>query len=308
MSVAKKVLKPIKKIPGAILKGPRKLLKAFGKLYERIAKLASAAQLLPVDTLSGKLLAVCQLFLVVTVFLALGSGLAALRQVPLPSGGIETLTRASGGVTAVTLVLFLVTYPLDRRGTIRRVLVGTGFRQRRRISPGRIGFLIALVPALVIAAVVARAIPGVALSLPSVVDVLGVVTVFAATVGLLTAIVAWLLAYQNDNYVSTVLTVVAVRELDDDTQSVTLRNDGDGPVELWRAKVVDSRGNRYELDDDVSFRPGDRRDLKLPASFDVEPTDYRVPPLLGWLYDDERTTTVYNRDGDTFRPTWEDEQ
>lgn len=305
MSAAKKVLKPIKKLPKTILKLPQKIAKAVVGLIKTIIRLASKAQIFSLRTVSGKVFLVFQVLVVVDILFGLSYGVGAWQRFDLITSVVDALLWYAIGATLVFAGLFLVTYPLDKRGAIRATLVKSGIRQRSRMTPSHIAIGIGLVFALVFTVLVSDWVLGITLASFSLLDALAILSLLLLSFLASTALVVKYLVYENSHYVRESLTIVSVTDNDDETQSVVLRNDGDLPVQLWGAKLADSRGNQYRLEKDVRFRPGDRRSFRIPEGFDIETTDYKVPTGLGLLYDDERATTVYDRTGDMFLLEWE---
>ncbi len=305
VSVSKKIVKPLKKLPKKILKIPRIIYAYLSRFYRWVASFAGRFQFLSLRTLSGKLLAGFEFLLFLDILLGVVYGVSLWQGYSQLLTVSRVLATYTVGSTVVLFALFVVVYPFDSRGVIEGFLVDTGVRQRSRMSPWLIAAAVGVPSAVGVTAVLADRWLGFVFTALSILDALVVIGIFVLSVALLTGGVYAFLAQQNEYFTHHSLTVVAVRDHDDDTQIAVLRNDGDGPVSLWQAKVEDSKGNRYLIDRTVSFRPGDKRELKIPGEFDLEPTEFGLPPLLGRFMESERETTVYDREGDVFVLQWE---
>lgn len=98
------------------------------------------------------------------------------------------------------------------------------------------------------------------------------------------------------------LVVVTVSEQDDgETRELTIRNDGDVPISLARAKIRDTEYDRYRLGVEVTIGVGERCTFDIPPTFSLEPNDVGYALPLGYTLKQGATAPViYTRDGDAF--------
>lgn len=98
------------------------------------------------------------------------------------------------------------------------------------------------------------------------------------------------------------LVVVTVSDRDaSDTRELTIRNDGDEPISLAKAKIRDTEYDRYRLGVDVTIGVGQRCTFDIPATFSLEPNDVGYTLPLGYtLKQGAIAPVIYTRDGDAF--------
>lgn len=98
------------------------------------------------------------------------------------------------------------------------------------------------------------------------------------------------------------LVVVAVSDREGaGTRELTIRNDGDEPISLAKAKIRDTEYDRYRLGVDVTIGVGQRCTFDIPPSFSLEPNDVGYALPLGYtLKQGAIAPVIYTRDGDAF--------
>jgi len=98
------------------------------------------------------------------------------------------------------------------------------------------------------------------------------------------------------------LVVVAVSDRGgSDARELTIRNDGDEPISLAKAKIRDTEYDRYRLGVDVTIGVGQRCTFDIPPSFSLEPNDVGYALPLGYtLKQGAIAPVIYTRDGDAF--------
>jgi len=328
MTIVNKLVKSIRKAPKKMGKAfkkltilPRVLLTGLRDLWGMLTSAASKVAILPANSLSGKLLAVTQLLFFINILLGVGYGYGRWQ-------GQDTLVAVAENVAPYTLggfvvfgIAFLVVYPLDRRGLVRAFIVDSAVRQRLRLFIGPVSVLTGLTTALIVAVLLGNKLFRPEAGIRSLyMTTLGfetafdfelawrwTVLAFVLSFGVTTAVVHRVLSTKKRTSKRTDLAVVETTE-QEYTQTLRLRNDSDFAVDLSRAKVVDSLGNRYTLERDLTFRPGETQTLILPQEFVLETTDIQVPAGLGALYPDERITKIYAISGDIFLLEWTEQR
>ena len=98
------------------------------------------------------------------------------------------------------------------------------------------------------------------------------------------------------------LVVLAVSERGGSSaRELTIRNEGDEPISLARAKIRDTEYDRYRLGVDVTIGVGERCTFDIPPSFSLEPNDVGYALPLGYtLKQGAIAPVIYTRDGDAF--------
>ena len=98
------------------------------------------------------------------------------------------------------------------------------------------------------------------------------------------------------------LVVVTVSDREgSDARELTIRNDGDDPISLARAKIRDTEYDRYRLGVEVTIGVGERCTFDIPPSFSLEPNDVGYTLPLGYtLKQGAIAPVIYTRDGDAF--------
>jgi len=324
MALVNDIVKSLKKAPKKLKKGlkvllmtPKIILQGFKRLWQIIYDVATRLQILPIDTLSGKLLAAVEVLFVTNLVVGVVYAVGRYR-------GPESLVSIARGVVIYPLsafillgIGFLITFPLDQRGIVRAIIVRSKIRQLNRISTGLVSVLIGILTAVFVTFVV-----GNRLFAPEA----GARSLFVSTAGLRTpytlelgfwpilfvffvsVITATTLVYQSlnrrtVNYTRTDLSIVEVDE-SADTTLLRVRNDSKERIGLSGAKIEDSTGEYYTLNRDLMLRPGETITLTLPEQFTLETTDLEVPVGLSILYDDKRVTSIYTLSGETFLLEW----
>ena len=285
-----------------------KLLLSLGKaIVKLVTKALSKAILLPLNTVSGKLLVVTVILLAINVVGALLYVLGTWQTVDQWVSWGTTILRY--GLVAIVIpgTLFLIAYPLDRLGLIEEAIVKSGVRQRNRMSSGLLaalfGFLTALVVALATGYLYAFAIGGDLAFAALNRRVLGVAFVVSFLVG--TLLLFYTFQKTNKSHIRTDLSIITVKKADNGERTVVIRNDSDSSLDLWEAKFEDSAGDYYRLNVHPRLRPGEKGTFDLPAEFDLETVD-DVPRGIGPFYGGKKVTSIYARQGDTYVLEWHD--
>jgi len=306
MRILRRVLRPIK----GVRRLPKKIARLASRCWEQGRSIAKKLKIFPLDTLSGKAFAAAEILLIATVLCAAVYGLGGWQDNGTLVRVIDPLLPYLTGSLCLAIGLFAVSYPLDQRGYVRSFLVRTGIRQlwreATRLVAVVVGFIVAVaVSTAVGAGPVARA-TGIREPVHVEFDISPVVLLGAVTFLLASLIAYWLFMRRKKASLRRDLTILAVEQQDETTKTVSIRNDSDGRVSFTKAKFEDSVGNEYVMDDELSFRPGEKRWVDLPTDFELSKTDYDVPFLLSPLYRDSRRPRMYARSGDTFILEWED--
>lgn len=278
--------------------------KAIVKLFK---KLLLKAVLLPLNTLSGKLLVVTTILLAINVVGILLYVLGTWQNVDQwVAWGIVVLRY---GLVAICIpgTLFLIAYPLDRMGLIEEAIIKSGVRQRNRMSSGLLaalfGFLTAVVLALATGFLYSFAI-GEDLTVAAL-DRRVLLVAFVVSFFVGTLLLFYTFQKTNKSHIRTTLSIIKVTEADDGERTVVIRNDSDSSLDLWEAKFEDSAGDYYRLNIHPRLRPGEKGTFDLPAEFDFETVD-DVPRGIGPFYGGKKVTSIYSRQGDTYVLEWHD--
>ncbi len=287
--------KKAKKLPKLLLQGPKLIASVLGRI-------ASKTAILPLNTFSGKVLFITLYLLIVTA----GSGLVYVVD------GVETawtVFRHAGVGTAAFGITFLVSYPLDRWGYIEAFLVGSGIRQRMRISTRAGALFSGLVTAVGLTVAVEYTVwlyRGTGYGLFAIGSqrrllwpewILGVVFAVGFIGGALTLLLisrrkTRTLLYED-------MTVVDV--IDGDEREAILRNDGDSVISIVDAKVRDADGGIYALNANLRIRPGEKISVTLPDGFVLE-SESDDSSVEGFY--ERHVTSIYSKTGDTYVVKW----
>jgi len=288
--------KKLKKLPKLLLQGPKLILAVLTRIGRKTA-------ILPLTTFSGKMLFVTLYLLAITA----GSGLLYYHD-----GGelVWTVFYHAGAGAAVSGVVFIISYPLDRWGYIEGFLVSSGIRQRMRIST-RFG---AVLGGLVIAIVVTVATEyivwlsrGTGYGLFAIGSQrrfiwpeweLGAAFVVGFVLG--TGILLLISRRKTRSLLSEDITIVEILEGED--REVILRNDGNSPISIIDAKIKDANGEIYALALDLRFRPGEKVSVKIPEAFELE-SESDDTSVEGFYQ--RHITSIYSHNGETYVITWE---
>lgn len=302
----KRIPRMLKRIPRALLRTPRRVARAARKFGDWVGSALGPLKLFPLDQFHGRCFAVAEVWLAAALLTAVSLLVARLGNIDPLASVTRPVLPVVGVGTALSVVVFLVVYPLDRGGYIEASLVRVGIRQRNRTSTGLVSGLVGLAVALVLAYVLGTGTGGGGPAPAVELEPVATAAVFLVGFVVTALSVYWVLQTNTEShYVRSELSVVEVVEGTDETVGVVIRNGGDDIVSLAKAKVEDSQGEEYELDNDISLRPGERRTLDLPADFELETTEYMVPTGLGMVYDEQRPVKIYARTGETFVLEWE---
>jgi len=284
------------------------LILSLGKSILKLVKKAlSKAVLLPLTTLSGKLLVVTLVLLAINVIGVLLYVLGTWQNVDQwVSLGTTVLRYGLVGI-CIPGTLFLIAYPLDRMGVIEDAIIRSGVRQRNRMSSGLLaalfGLLAAVVLALATGVLYAFATGGNLTFAALNRRVLLVAFVASFLVG--TLLLFYTFQKTNKSHIRTDLSLIRVTKTETGERTVVIRNDSDSSLDLWEAKFEDSAGNYYRLNVHPRLRPGEKGTFDLPAEFSLETVD-DVPRGLGPFYGGKRVTSIYARQGDTYVLEWHD--
>jgi hypothetical protein len=324
MTIVSTILKALQKAPKkakkalkGLLMTPKIIYSGLQRIWEILASVGSKLLILPLDKLSGKLLAASEILFVTTLLLGAGYGFGLWR-------GRESLVALTGSLLVFSLIAFvllgvgfLITYPLDRAGLIREVIVRSGLRQRNRISTGRVSVLLGSATAVLVTVLVGNQLILPAAGLSSLfISTAGLRTPFVFELGFWPVVATFLLSFvlatalvhqslhkKGEIDTRTDLSIVEVTDRDG-TQILRIRNDSDTLVDLTASKIQDSRGSYYSLEHALTFRPGETLTLTLPEGFKLAATELQVPTGLSAIYDDKRVTTIYALSGETFLLEW----
>ena len=263
----------------------------------------------PLGRLSGKLLAIIIGLLVGAL---LGTLLALVGLVtesaPVTAVGSNAIVVA-GVCSVVTGVLFLIVWPLDQRGIIRAAIVKSGIRQWSRASTGIVAAIIGIATASVVATAVGYLFALVTGRGTELADLSWrlVAFVFAVVWLLSTGVALYAFQRNNERFVRTDLTIVEVDDSDEDgPRELVVRNDSNDLVNFWKAKIEDTDDDRYQLDVDMTLRPGETGTFELPPDFSLETATYELPLGLDLFYDEEKVVSIYTRSGETFVLHWDE--
>jgi len=285
-----------------------KLLLSLGKaIVGLFKKLLLKAVLLPLNTVSGKLLLVTVILLAINVVGALLYVLGTWQNVDQWVAWGSTVLRYGLVAICIPGTLFLIAYPLDRMGAIEDAIIRSGVRQRNRMSSGLLaalfGFLTAVVVTLATGFLYAFATGGELTFAALNRRVLLVAFVVSFLVG--TLLLFYSFQKTNKSHIRTTLSIITVKQADDGDRTVVIRNDSDSSLDLWEAKFEDAAGDYYRLNVHPRLRPGEKGTFDLPAEFDFETVD-DVPRGIGPFYGGKKVTSIYARQGDTYVLEWHD--
>lgn len=284
------------------------ILLSLGKaIVGLFKKLLLKAVLLPLNTVSGKLLVVVVILLAINVVGVLLYILGTWQNVDQWVAWSSTVLRYGLVAICIPGTLFLIAYPLDRMGLIEQAIIKSGVRQRNRMSSTLLaalfGFLSALVLALATGYLYAFATGGELTLVALNRRVLLGAFVVSFLVG--TLLLFYTFQKTNKSHIRTDLSIVRVTKADDGERTVVIRNDSNASLDLWEAKFEDSAGDYYRLNVHPRLRPGEKGTFDLPAEFDLETVD-DVPRGIGPFYGGKRVTSIYARQGDTYVLEWHD--
>lgn len=266
--------------------------------------------LVPIGTLSGKLMAVViglvlPAILGTTITLV---GIASENSTLIEFGSVMTLFA---GVSSLTVgILFLIVWPLDQRGVIENVIVKSGIRQWNRVSTG----LAALFVGTTVGGGVSLLVGFLALGFSGQPLATGEVNqrLVGGTFLLVTVLASAgsmvLFQRRNQSYVRTDLTIIDVKNYDEKPRELVVRNDSTETIQLWKAKIEDSNGDRYRLNINSQLRPGELGTFELPAEFSLRVKQYELPLGLDLFYDDMRAVSIYARNGETYVLEWDESE
>lgn len=305
----KKIPKKLKRIPKQLLRTPKRAAGALASLWELLIKAASPLQFLPLDTFSGKALAATEILFFGNVLLTILNFVGRWQEIEILLDVTNpVLVEARLGLVLL-IGIFLVSYPLDQRGMIESALVAAGVRQFNRTSAWVHAAVTSIAVTVPLSYFLVTGLP-----LPSwdgdlFVLILGIPE--TAIVAVITLVLSgggtyWLLQRLSETYIRDELAIVDVSEQSDDSKGLVIRNDSDSRVSLEKAKVEDSLGEEYTVDNGISLRPGEKRTLDLPPEFKLQRTEYEVPTGLDLLYDETRNAKIFARTGDTFILEWDE--
>lgn len=287
-------------LPGMLLS----LGKSFLKLLK---KLLLKAVLLPLNTVSGKLLFVTVILLAINIVGALLYILGTWQNVDQWVTWGTTVLRYALVAICIPGTLFLIAYPLDRMGLIEQAIVKSGVRQANRMSSSLLAALFGSLSALVLALATGYLYAFTTGGELRLVALNRRVLLGAFIVSFLVGTLLLFYTFQktNKSHIRTDLSIVRVTKADDGERTVVIRNDSDSSLDLWEAKFEDSAGDYYRLNVHPRLRPGERGTFDLPPEFDLETVD-DVPRGIGPFYGGKRVTSIYARQGDTYVLEWHD--
>jgi hypothetical protein len=175
---------------------------------------------------------------------------------------------------------------------VATVLIKSGYAQLERLESRTVAVVLGFVVALVVGVGLWR---------------WEIDLAYAATVALLLWPLVALAAFghlekKRNDLERSDLVVVAVSDRDaSDTRELTIRNDGNDPISLARAKIRDTEYDRYRLGVEVTIGVGERCTFDIPPTFSLEPNDVGYALPLGYTLKQGATAPViYTRDGDAF--------
>lgn len=284
------------------------LILSVGKaIVKLLKKLLLKAVLLPLNTVSGKLLLVTVILLAINISGVLLYVLGTWQNIDQWISLGSTVLRYGLVAICIPGTLFLIAYPLDRLGLIEQAIVKSGVRQRNRMSSGLLaalfGFLTAVVLAVVTGYLYAFATGGELVFTALNRRVLLGAFVVSFLVG--TLLLFYTFQKKNKSHIRTDLSIRNVTKADTGERTVVIRNDSDMPLDLWEAKFEDSAGSYYRLNIHPRLRPGERATFELPSEFDLETVD-DVPRGIGPFYGGKKVTSIYARQGETYVLEWHD--
>lgn len=199
------------------------------------------------------------------------------------------------------------TYLLFRRrhaiedSYVTRLLTSTGYAQMRQVETVSVslgtGLAVALLVAIVVG-LVGTAPSGLLQRVALSIAIVWPVTTFATSVG-------WPVRKRTDLVIDDIRarSSTPVREL-------TIRNIGDGPVDLHGAKIVDAYNELYHIGIDASLRPGARSKFEIPEEFELATHErYEVLSLpFGFaVMKDAIVPEIVTRDGTAYVLFWIDQ-
>ena len=299
MSAGVKAFKSLQKLPKKAKKLPKLVLMLPMIVWGILVKIASVIVILPLDTFSGKTLTSTLFMLIVT----LTSGLVYLVQ-----GGATArlVVTYAGTTTALLAVTFLIAYPLDRAGHIERMIVKTGMRQRNRLSTGFAAVAFGLVLGTILTVLVDYLVAirdAVAYTRPEIDPVF--VGSFVVLVLLFSVLFYVVFQEKSSSLTRDILSIIEIIDDEGGSRELVVQNLGDDVVWVTSGKIQDSQGNRYSLDRDLKFRPGEKESLTLPEGFSLRTIDKEAPPGVGRFYE-KKITAIIAKTGDTYVLEWED--
>lgn len=236
---------------------------------------------------------------IVTALVA-GGITAAVRMMSTPTGGTVSLFVVSVPLVVGVMLLGwpLGTYWMLRRrpsggqsDTTERTVVASRYAKLRHLETRTIAVLVGFLFATAIG---------------SGLWILGVKTASMVGVALLVWVVATVVVYNQ--YAATLptrteLAIVATAQSDEESE-ILIKHTGTDPIELRNVTIEDTTGGRYWLGDTLSFQPGSRATIQLPAEFVVDPTDAERTLPLGYTLDRSRAApVVYSETGVAFELT-----
>ncbi len=296
----------VDKIVGAVVGFFTSIYAAVAGFFGRANRLRKS--LLPPEVIAAKLLSLLMIIAAVAVVGVVVTLYGTLTETDqFIEYGLTTVTLTGYALVGVGL-LFVVVWTLERRGIIESLIVTTRLRQRTQLSTGIVAVLCGLLVTVGLVAAVRygyELFTGVLLGVSDVPVrwwVFGLLLV-ALWLGL-TALFGRLIGQLNDSYLRTDLTILDVANYDD-TRELVVRNDSDEPIDFTKAKIVDAQRNSYVLDIRLVLRPGEDGTFELPTGFMLDRIEYEVPRGMGFMYDAERTASIYTRAGNTFVLPWE---
>lgn len=302
MSSAKSLLKPLKRLPKIVKKLPRTVLRGGSRLLGGLRAILGRCRLLPLDTLSGKLLALLQLLVFALVLVGAHYLLARYAGNQDRLATARVAFRYVGAAVFLAGLFFVVAYALDRRGLVREVLVRSRVRQFCRFGARycavTVGFVVALVGTVFASSVAAAAPAG--LWQPRNVGLSTMAWIFVFAFALVTTATYWYFYRQKRAAQQSCLTLVRSNE-DTDWHYLHLRNDCDRTISLHRATLVDAYRARETLDHDQALLQGQIEVVRLRRnSFDFTPRTIQHTRVLRRLYGSQISAKIYLRSGDVF--------
>lgn len=296
MSFIRKFTNPIKKIPKKLKRLPKTVQKTAKKLHKVLGKFGSFCTLLPLNTLSGKLLVALQILVASIVVLGANYLIAQASGDQSMMDLVALPIRYLLIVALVVSIAFAVAFPLDRRGLIGNALVQSGYRQLSRTATNwtavAIGTVTSVVVTLVLGNVVSSGLTGLRNPLSPALGVSTLAWILVLAFAVVTPGAYWLLNRRKRSFECDDLAVVGFDEGATDVR-VDLKNVSARDVSLDRAKIVDSYGNGYRLDDGRRLRPGEVETISLPTEFTIQPRTISHRPLLSRIHGEEILAKVY---------------
>lgn len=183
-------------------------------------------------------------------------------------------------------------------GLFSVLLVKTGYAQLRRLETKTVALVLGFLVALLVGASVRFA--GADLQL----------TAFSF-------VAAWVLVtfvttrrYEKMGSARTDLIIADVRDrTSGPSRELAVRNEGEEPVDLCKAKIRDTNYNLYRLDLDVVLGAGETGTFDIPPEFTLEPSDTDIGVELPFGYSlrqGEDAAMIYTRGGEEFKLQWDD--